>query len=206
MIGSSIENVADIFLLLDSDTGRILSINQAAVDATGYSRNELVGSLVWDLGQVIEESCWVDFVKQLSNGKSLVFENSINISGGDAFLAEIRASHLAFEGNTYVMAVISNITDRRRNEAFLRKSEERFQSSLAFANIGTWDWEISTGSFYWSDKIAPLLGYEKGSLEASYENFLAAVHPGDRERVQRAITDCIERGVAYNDRTSCRLA
>ncbi len=198
MIGSSIENVADIFLLLDSDTGRILSINQAAVDATGYSRNELVGSLVWDLGQVIEESCWVDFVKQLSNGKSLVFESSINISGGDAFLAEIRASHLAFEGNTYVMAVISNITDRRRNEAFLRKSEERFQSSLAFANIGTWDWEISTGSFYWSDKIAPLLGYEKGSLEASYENFLAAVHPGDRERVQRAITDCIERGVAYN--------
>ncbi|WP_177419592.1 ATP-binding protein [endosymbiont of Lamellibrachia barhami] len=198
MIGSSIENVADIFLLLDSDTGRILSINQAAVDATGYSRNELVGSLVWDLGQVIEESCWVDFVKQLSNGKSLVFESSINISGGDAFLAEIRASHLAFEGNTYVMAVISNITDRRRNEAFLRKSEERFQSSLAFANIGTWDWEISTGSFYWSDKIAPLLGYEKGSLEASYENFLAAVHLGDRKRVQRAITDCIERGVAYS--------
>ncbi|RLJ20529.1 hypothetical protein DJ031_05775 [bacterium endosymbiont of Escarpia laminata] len=198
MMGSSIEIAADIFLLLDPDTGRILSINQAAVDATGYSRNELVGSLVWDLGQVIEESCWVDFVKQLSNGKSLVFESSINISGGDAFLAEIRASHLAFEGNTYVMAVISNITDRRRNEAFLRKSEERFQSSLSFANIGTWDWEISTGSIYWSDMIAPLLGYEKGSLEASNENFLAAVHPGDHERVQRAITDCIERGVAYN--------
>ncbi|MBL3619624.1 MAG: response regulator [gamma proteobacterium endosymbiont of Lamellibrachia anaximandri] len=138
--------------------------------------------------------------QNLSRGRRLtwVFESSINISGGDAFPAEIRASHLAFEGNTYVMAVISNITDRRRNEALLRKSEERFQSSLSFANIGTWDWEISTGSIYWSDKIAPLLGYEKGSLEASNENFLAAVHPGDRERVQRAITDCIERGVAYN--------
>ncbi len=198
MIGSSIEIAADIFLLMDSDTGRILSINQAAVDTSGYSRSELVGSLVWDLGQVIEESCWVDLVKQLSNGKSLVFESSINISGGDAFPAEIRASHLSFDGNTYVMAVISNITGRRRNEAFLRKNEERFQSSLSFANIGTWDWEIPTGSIYWSDKIASLLGYEKGALEASNENFLAAVHPGDRERVQRAITGCIEKGAAYN--------
>ena len=75
---------------------------------------------------------------------------------------------------------------------------DRFHRSQIAANIGTWDWNIITGDIYWSDQIAPLFGYPHGELQTSYENFMAAVHPDDRERVQRAVNDCIDHNKRYD--------
>ena len=78
------------------------------------------------------------------------------------------------------------------------KSEERFRLSQIYAHIGTWDWDIKTGDLYWSDQIAPLFGYENGILETTYENFLAAVHEDDRQKVIDAVNDCVQNGDEYN--------
>lgn len=79
----------------------------------------------------------------------------------------------------------------------LERSEERFIKSLRFANVGTWDWNIETGELYWSERIAPLFGYPVGKLETTYDNFLNAVHPDDRQRVADAVNACVEQGVDY---------
>nr|WP_305792815.1 PAS domain S-box protein [Sedimenticola hydrogenitrophicus] len=68
---------------------------------------------------------------------------------------------------------------------------------MAFADIGTWDWNIRTGELYWSERIGPLFGYAPGELETTYENFLAAVHPDDRQAVVNAVNACIERRDNY---------
>ncbi|MFC1673094.1 PAS domain-containing sensor histidine kinase [Pseudomonadota bacterium] len=74
----------------------------------------------------------------------------------------------------------------------LRISEERFVKSQMYANIGTWEWNIQTGELYWSEQIAPLFGYERGQVDTTYENFVAAVHPDDRERVTGLVQACVE--------------
>ncbi len=80
----------------------------------------------------------------------------------------------------------------------LAVANDRFYRGQIAANIGTWDWDIRSGELYWSEQIAPLFGYRKGELKTSYDNFLQAVHPDDRERVQRAVDACIERGTRYD--------
>ena len=80
----------------------------------------------------------------------------------------------------------------------LKQSEERLRLSQGYANIGTWDWNIQTGDLFWSERIAPLFGYKVGELETSYDNFLAAIHPEDRDTVTHAVTACIERGERYD--------
>lgn len=80
----------------------------------------------------------------------------------------------------------------------LKVANNRFQRSQDYANIGTWDWDIQSGSLYWSDRIAPLFGYRRGELETSYDNFLYCVHPDDREKVQNAVNACINEGVHYD--------
>ncbi|MDH4133306.1 MAG: PAS domain-containing protein, partial [Gammaproteobacteria bacterium] len=80
----------------------------------------------------------------------------------------------------------------------LRESEERLRYSQAFANIGTWDWNIQTGEIYWSERVAPLFGYPKENIETNYEKFLRVVHPDDRQSVIDAINACVERGAEYN--------
>lgn len=87
---------------------------------------------------------------------------------------------------------------RKQAESALQLSEERFRYGQIYANIGTWDWNVQTGDLHWSEMIAPLFGYADGELETTYENFLQAVHPDDRQSVVDAVAACVEKGVVYN--------
>ena len=116
-------------------------------------------------------------------------------SGGDEFLEK------AADADILVAAVLSR-AKRARELGFLvdglKRSEERFQSSLNFANVGVWDWYIDTGQLLWTERVAPMFGYPVGELETTYENFMQAVHPDDRETVDNAVRACIDRGDAYD--------
>ncbi len=93
---------------------------------------------------------------------------------------------------------VQDVTDIKLAEQAVEASKERLRRGQLFANIGTWDWNIQTGELYWTERIAPLFGYSMGELETSYENFLGAVHPEDRQAVIDAVTACVERDVPYN--------
>jgi PAS domain S-box-containing protein len=88
--------------------------------------------------------------------------------------------------------------ERRRAERELERHKERLRRGQAFANIGTWDWDIQSGELYWSERIAPLFGYREGELETSYENFLKAVHPDDRQAVIDAVNAAVRDDAPYD--------
>ena len=83
-------------------------------------------------------------------------------------------------------------------QSALESSEERLRRSQEYANIGTWDWNIQTGDLYWSERISPLFGGPDGKLETTYENFLNAVYPDDRQFVVDAVSACVEDGREYD--------
>jgi len=92
---------------------------------------------------------------------------------------------------------VASELERRHNDQMLQAHKERLRRGQLFANIGTWEWNIQTGELFWTERIAPLFGYPQGDLETSYENFLKAVHPDDRQSVIDAVNACIERDVPY---------
>jgi len=96
------------------------------------------------------------------------------------------------------IAIRTDITELINREVSLSVSEERLKRAQIFANIGTWDWSIDTGELYWSERIAPLFGYPSGTLETSYDNFLGAVHPDDRQAVIDAVTASVEHDASYD--------
>jgi len=75
---------------------------------------------------------------------------------------------------------------------------ERLEFAIEGAQLGLWEWNITTGELYWSERIAPLFGYTDVFLETSYDNFVAAIHADDRASVLSAINSCIEEGEVYN--------
>ena len=77
-------------------------------------------------------------------------------------------------------------------------TKERLRRGQLFANIGTWEWNIVSGDLLWTERIAPLFGYPTGDLETSYDNFLAAVHPDDRQLVIDAVGGCVEHDKPYD--------
>lgn len=90
-----------------------------------------------------------------------------------------------------------DITQRVRAEAAAASAKERLRRGQLHANIGTWEWVVETGELFWAERIAPLFGLPQGELQTTYENFLAAVYPQDRQAVIDAVNACVERDVPY---------
>ncbi|MHA7881294.1 MAG: PAS domain S-box protein [Saccharospirillum sp.] len=94
-------------------------------------------------------------------------------------------------------SLIGSALARRASEQRAEAAQQRLSRGQLFANIGTWEWNIVTGELFWTDRIAPLFGYPQGDLETTYENFLAAIHPDDRDAVVNAVNACIEQDSPY---------
>lgn len=93
--------------------------------------------------------------------------------------------------------MIVSAMERAKSDRLAQVAEQRLRLGQKFANIGTWEWNIATGELFWTEQIAPLFGYPLGRFETSYENFINAVHPDDRQAVADAITSCVEHDAPY---------
>jgi len=104
-----------------------------------------------------------------------------------------------FEGNVARrMAGISfDITERRAANQALRESVERLRFVTEHAKVGYWHWDVATDRAYWSPVCRQLFGLPV-EREISYDDFIAALHPDDRDAVSNAIADCFS-GTASPD-------
>jgi PAS domain S-box-containing protein len=70
----------------------------------------------------------------------------------------------------------------------LRASQAGLAEAQRIAHLGSWDWNIAEGSLFWSDEIYRIFGIEPREFGATYEAFLAFIHPDDREGVEKAVS------------------
>ncbi|WP_308121849.1 SpoIIE family protein phosphatase [Actinotalea ferrariae] len=75
----------------------------------------------------------------------------------------------------------------------------RIRSDLAVeaAGIGTFDWDLETGSLVWDDRLRELFGYAEGEFDETIEAFRARLHPDDVDRVDAALLGAVERCGEY---------
>jgi PAS domain S-box-containing protein len=69
----------------------------------------------------------------------------------------------------------------------LRKSDERWQFALEGAGAGVWDWNVQTGSVFFTERWKGMLGYEPDELGDTFDQWKALLHPGDLDRAMRTI-------------------
>ncbi len=195
------ESSSDWFWETDVDH-RFTYVSERGPEAIGSNTKDILGKSRWDLvSKNINEEKWKTHRDDLENHKMFrELEYSIITSTNEEIIISVSGIPV-FDGEGEFhgyRGTARDVTIRRASELLLKKSEERFTKSQNFANIGTWDWNIQSGELYWSERIGPLFGYEPGQLETTYDNFVTAIHPEDREMVTGAVMACIEKGEEYN--------
>jgi PAS domain S-box-containing protein len=74
----------------------------------------------------------------------------------------------------------------------LRRSEQRLSLVLEAADLGQWDWDLRTNQLIWSERCLELFGLPRDT-GMTYEIFLKALHPEDRERTHHAVRATLEK-------------
>lgn len=72
------------------------------------------------------------------------------------------------------------------------RSLESMSLALDAAEIGTWVWDIRANQIVWDANIYRIHRVEPGAFGGSYEEFLAHVHPADRELVKRTVEQALK--------------
>ncbi len=95
---------------------------------------------------------------------------------------------------------------RKKTEVALRKSEQRLSDAQRMAHIGNWELDLRTNKLEWSDGIYRIFEIDPQAFEASYEAFLDAIHPDDRERVNAAYAESLRNKIPYSIEHRVRTA
>jgi two-component system, cell cycle sensor histidine kinase and response regulator CckA len=61
----------------------------------------------------------------------------------------------------------------------IRASEERLKTVLAGADLGTWDWDVESGTLVFDARWASMVGYTVDELAPTFESWRRLVHPDD---------------------------
>ena len=123
------------------------------------------------------------------------------LSGNDPSSANLASegvvllfSALMFAGIALIRPVFRAAAER--HDA-LRKSEERRKIAQAVIGMGFWDWDIVNNDLFCSDEICGIVGVSDEGFRGTFEALLAAVHPDDRDLMQRRVDAAVLDGADY---------
>lgn len=165
--------------------GRFGRCNRAFYEITGISPEDLETETPLGLVHPDERSAVAASVSMLFSGERQVMsaERRLLRPDGSTVIVAITATSArdAKSGERTVIATLQDITARRRAEDALRARQERFDLAMRGANDGVWDWNLVTGTIYYSPRWKAMLGYGEDEIEDRIESHDALLHPDDRQ-------------------------
>jgi len=126
-------------------------------------------------------------------GVLLIYSTENNAFSPDELrLLEELSGDLAFG-----ITVLRTRLKHRRTEEALKESEARLNEAQHIAHIGSWELDVVNNALSWSDEIYRMFEIDPNKFDASYETFLDAIHPDDREAVNFAYTNSLKTRIPY---------
>jgi len=89
-----------------------------------------------------------------------------------------------------ISAAIRDITEKKKIEYELKKSNERYHLADKATSDAIWDWELQTDTIYRGEGYKSLFGYE--DIHSTMQFRLNHIHPADRERIETELKKALE--------------
>ncbi|HVJ16957.1 MAG TPA: response regulator [Polyangiaceae bacterium] len=96
-----------------------------------------------------------------------------------------------------LVGTFQDISEIRLIDRVTQESEMTLGQVERIAHIGRWSVSLTDGSFYHSDEVKRIFGYEPSEYALSVEDAISAYHPEDRDEVTRLFNRAVETGEGY---------
>ena len=176
---SLVELAPDAILIITDDI--IVFANNAAVQLFG------AGQLRQLINRNIDDFIHPDFVKQAAKDRQIILRNHSWIRNqeqkalkldGSAFDIETSSTYISWKGADSIQPIIRNISERKRIEQELKKSEERFSDFAITSSDWLWEMDNDNRYTYFSPLFTRYTGMPaKDIIGATQEELLSRLDP-----------------------------
>lgn len=128
------ENHQAVMLLIDPETGFIVGANAAAQKFYGYSEIEFQCKKISEINTMPAEEITVEMQRAKQRNKNY-FVFTHRLANGTSRNVEVYSTPLNFSGTKILLSIIHDITERKRMEEELHKSEKILRESIEFMPI-----------------------------------------------------------------------
>ncbi|MEG3858257.1 PAS domain S-box protein [Microcoleus sp. herbarium12] len=179
--------------------GRYLEINEAFCKIIGYSAPEILDRTALDLNLWESKPAWAQLFAMLDEKKFVRnYEFDWRTKTGEIKTGLLSAEIIDIQGETCVISVIQDISDRKLAEEKLRAVAASLAAAQRIARVGNWECDFSADTTTWSEELSHIFGFDADQAPPTLTEFRQYVHPDDRQKWQTAIDAAIASGKSYN--------
>ncbi|NNF99951.1 MAG: PAS domain S-box protein [Desulfobacteraceae bacterium] len=172
-------------------TGEFLRINKRYADIVGYTMDEMKKLSFQQITYPEDLQADLDLTGQMIEGKIREFtmEKRYYHKDGGIVWVNLTVSPMWQVGESpeFHVAVVEDITDRKRAEQELKQSNRKLRLALQASSMGTWDWDIVSDRVSWSAETLDIFGTSFESFGGTYEAYLNFAESEVRDEADRGV-------------------
>ena len=167
------------------DEGRYLDANAAMLEATGYSREEVVGRTARELAVYPDADNFLRIRQELNEHKSFRgMELRLRGKHGDVRTVLLSGDLIEWAGRRCLLTASVDISGRKAIEADLARSEARYRAAVITGRLAAWETDMVTLTRHWTKEGMELFGLDlpegRGQVRGPNDEFWRALHPDDK--------------------------
>ncbi len=113
----------DLLCLIDEESLEITEINKSIMDILGYTKEEVIGLKIEDLGVATNTDNLFSFVDRYRKNSGILKEEvTLLAKNGSPKICELSTTRLFINDKYYIMVILRNITERKESEKILAKN------------------------------------------------------------------------------------
>ncbi len=110
----------DAMLIIDPNNGKILDVNIQGCESLGHTYEKMLSLKVTDIESTMpDDVSWQEHVEQMRKQKHMLLLGEHRHKDGYTFPVEVSVSHLMQDDFEYLLAIIRDITERKKSEALI---------------------------------------------------------------------------------------
>ncbi len=203
-LAMTLDSIGDAVIATDAE-GSITRMNPVAEKLTGWSFEEAKNETLKTVFPIVDASsseAIEDQIKRIFvDGETIHLSDHTKLMAKDGTeyhiadsAAPIRDSDGSIQG---MVLVFSDVTEQYQLREAKSEIAQRLADAQHMTHIGNWELDLVNNELMWSDEIFRILEISKENVGVSYESFLTAIHPDDREKVNTAYTDSVKNNTPY---------
>ena len=175
---SLFKNHHSVMLLIDPENADIADANPAACSFYGWSQEELTSMKITDINMLSKEQVLKE-MERVKSEKRQHFFFLHRLANEEIRDVEVYSGPIRLRGRELLYSIIHDITERRRAEEELQKSEERYRLLVETMNEGLAMADQDYAFTYVNQRFCEMLGYCREELIG--HNLIEFVHDDYKE-------------------------